>query len=212
MTIYDESVFINCPFDPKYERRLFYVLIFTVQYCGFLPRSAKEISDGAQNRLDKIYKLIEACRHGIHDISWTHADEKSGLPRFNMPFELGLYLGATRFGGKNQRLKKALVLDTERYRFQSFLSDLAGIDPSIYHNEPLDLTRVVRKWFVDLTQRSIPGPSAIMRDYEKFQVRLPDLARALDLQVDEISYTELLNFGAAFLVELGREANTLPKP
>ena len=45
-----------------------------------------------------------------------------------MPLELGLFLGAKRFGGTDQRSKKALVLDREPYRYQTFISDIAGKD------------------------------------------------------------------------------------
>ena len=36
---YDENVFINCPFDGEYQP-LFRALVFAVQICGFVPRSA----------------------------------------------------------------------------------------------------------------------------------------------------------------------------
>jgi hypothetical protein len=63
---------------------------------------------------------------GVHDISMTELDRLTGLPRFNMPLELGLFLGAHRFGSKDQRRKVALILDRERYRCQAFISDIAG--------------------------------------------------------------------------------------
>jgi hypothetical protein len=90
-------VFINCPFDNDY-RPLFRAMIFTILRCGFKPRCALEVIDGAATRISKIEKLIEQCPLGIHDISRTELDVKSGLPRFNMPLELGLFLGAKRFG------------------------------------------------------------------------------------------------------------------
>ena len=85
------SVFINCPFDPDY-RPLFEAMVFTVARCGFAPRCAMEIVDGAGTRIEKIMDLIGKCPLGIHDISRTGLDHDSGLPRFNMPFELGLFL------------------------------------------------------------------------------------------------------------------------
>ena len=70
--------------------------------------------------------LIEVCRFGVHDISRIERDAVNDLPRFNMPFELGLFLGARRFGKGDQRRKLCLVLEAERYRYQKFLSDIAG--------------------------------------------------------------------------------------
>jgi hypothetical protein len=89
---YEGAVFINCPFDDAYKPIL-RAIIFTVMRCGFVPRSALEDDNGLQNRLDKIQAVIAGCRYGIHDISRTSLNE-NGLPRFNMPFELGLFFGA----------------------------------------------------------------------------------------------------------------------
>jgi len=53
----------------------------------------------ARRAVDKLYGLIEACRYGIHDLSRTELDKSHQLPRFNMPLELGIFLGARRYGG-----------------------------------------------------------------------------------------------------------------
>lgn len=45
-----------------------------------------------------------------------------------MPLELGIFLGAKRYGDDNDRLKRCLILDVEQYRFQKFISDLAGME------------------------------------------------------------------------------------
>lgn len=83
-----ESVFINAPFDRRY-RRLFDALVFAVVDCGFEARCALEGDDGSEVRLDKIYRLIQECALGIHDLSRTTLDSRHRLPRFNMPLELG---------------------------------------------------------------------------------------------------------------------------
>lgn len=59
-----------------------------------------ELDDGGQTRIDKLYGLIGECRYGIHDLSRTELDDVNQLPRFNMPLELGLFLGAKRYGGQ----------------------------------------------------------------------------------------------------------------
>ena len=55
--------------------------------------------------MGKIYGLIEECRYGIHDLSRTKLDEINALPRFNMPIELGLFLGAMRYGRKESEIE-----------------------------------------------------------------------------------------------------------
>ncbi|MEO8112942.1 MAG: hypothetical protein ABI655_01080 [Phenylobacterium sp.] len=86
------DVFINCPFDRAYDPT-FRALVFTIYACGFRPRSARELDDGGQTRIDKLFALIDECRFGIHDLSRTEPDEVNHLPRFNMPLELGVFLG-----------------------------------------------------------------------------------------------------------------------
>ena len=39
------------------------------------------------------------------------------FPRFNMPYELGLDVGAAEYGTKRLKTKRALILDTERYHY-----------------------------------------------------------------------------------------------
>jgi len=94
---YEDQVFINCPFDEKYFP-VFRAVIFAVYRCGFYPNTALNIKNGLKNRLHKIEESIENSKYGIHDISRTESEK--GLPRFNMPFELGLFFGAQRYGDK----------------------------------------------------------------------------------------------------------------
>jgi hypothetical protein len=47
------DVFLNCLFDDDYEP-IFRALIFTIYACGFRPRSAKELDDAGQTRIDKL--------------------------------------------------------------------------------------------------------------------------------------------------------------
>src|SRR6185312_4023077 len=84
------NVFINCPIDPEYAP-LFHAMVFTVYLLGFRARCSREENDSGKIRLSKIVKIITSCKFGIHDISRTELDK--GLPRFNMPFELGIDLG-----------------------------------------------------------------------------------------------------------------------
>ena len=104
---YDYNVFVNCPFDLRY-RKLFRAIVFSIIDCGFIPRCALELADSSVERLDKLFDLIAKCRLGIHDISRTQPDSKSRLPRFNMPLEVGMFLGAKRFGPREQKKKNCI--------------------------------------------------------------------------------------------------------
>jgi len=56
--------------------------------------------DSSEFRLDKIYSMIGDSNYGIHDISRVELGLESKLPRFNMPLELGIFLGAKKYGNK----------------------------------------------------------------------------------------------------------------
>ena len=53
-----DDVFINCPFDDEYAPT-FRAQIFAVYVCGLRTRSAREIDDGGQTRIDKLKTIIE---------------------------------------------------------------------------------------------------------------------------------------------------------
>lgn len=184
-----DGVFINCPFDEAFAP-IFRALIFTIHACGFQPRSARELDDSGQARLDKLYGIIGECRYGIHDLSRTELDAASGLPRFNMPLELGIFLGAKRYGGKAQREKRLLVLDVEQYRYQQFISDLAGMDIHAHQGEPHRAIIETRDWLANVSRRKLPSGPRLVATYEQFIADLPALAELLDFEPDQIPYVD----------------------
>src|ERR1700712_2600126 len=121
-TLYRKHVFINCPFDRDY-RPIFNALVFAVHDAGYVARSAQEVRDAGEVRFDKILRLVRESKFGIHDISRTALDPTTRLPRFNMPLELGLFLGAKEFGHGQQRQKVTLVLERTKYSYLKFCSD-----------------------------------------------------------------------------------------
>jgi hypothetical protein len=142
---YAKSVFINCPFDAQYKP-LFEAIVFAIFHCGFRPRCALEIDDSSEVRIDKVFKIIADCKYGIHDISRTEVTSAAGLPRFNMPLELGMFLAAKRFGTGEQKQKVCLILDSLPYRYQQFISDIAGQDIQVHSNSVQAAITVVRNW------------------------------------------------------------------
>lgn len=185
-----KPVFINCPFDDDY-RPLFRAMIFTVLRCGFAPRCALEVIDGAATRISKIEKLIEDCALGIHDISRTQLDAGSGLPRFNMPLELGLFLGAKRYGDSAQKRKKCLVLDIQRYRYQMFMSDIAGQDIDEHRGDVNELISKVRAFLNSAVKgRLLASAATIRAQYGAFNERLPEICAGLELEPDALEYKD----------------------
>ena len=193
------DVFINCPFDEGY-RELFRALIFVIFACGFRPRSARELDDGTETRIEKLYRLIDSCRYGTHDLSRTELDPDHGLPRFNMPLELGLFLGAKRWGGKKQKEKRQLIFDLEPYRYQKFISDLAGIDIHAHNGEVEHAITETRNWLANVSRRDLPGGPRLIELYDQFLTELPDLAAQLDLDPEKPSYVDFERMLTAWLL------------
>jgi hypothetical protein len=180
-----ENVFLNCPFDDAYKPS-FEAVLFTLTASGYRVRCALEENDTGDVRFVKLCRLIRECNKSIHDLSRTDLGS-TGMPRFNMPFELGLYLGAQRFGGPAHKKKTSLVMVTEPFRLPIYLSDLAGNDPEAHHGEVDDVTRLVRKYLHKRPDGApLPGATRIIKEFNRFKASLPELAEALELEPDEI--------------------------
>lgn len=190
-TLRSSDVFLNCPFDPGYKP-IFEAIIFAVYDLGFVARCALEIDDASEYRLNKILDLIEQSRFGIHDISSVEIDPNTQLPRFNMPMELGLFLGCKRFGPPPQRRKACLILDKERYRYRNFISDVAGQDIHSHEGRPEKAIVEVRDWLSSASKRKgLPGGTAIAIRYVQFRAELPDLCDSLKRQEDSLTFPDL---------------------
>jgi len=198
---YNDNVFVNCPFDLRYKR-IFDAIVFTIYDCGFVARCSLEEDAAGEARLAKILDLVSESRYAIHDISRTQLDRKSKLPRFNMPLELGVYLGAQRFGNRTQQLKKFLILDRDQYRYQQYVSDLSGYDIRAHSDDPEVASGHVRDWLVVASRRKlIPGKSTVWSDYLDFRDRLPAYCHSKRLNPKDLLFIEFSYAVADILIE-----------
>lgn len=200
------NVFVNVPFDDDYAQ-LFDALIFAITACGYRVRCALDENDSGDIRLDKLVQLIKASPRSIHDLSRVELGAND-LPRFNMPFELGLALGAKRFGGSTHRNDRIKIMVGEPYKLPAYLSDLGGNDPHAHHAEPHQLMRIVRN-FLDVSPSGepLPGPAKLIEAFDLFGETLPVLAQEIEHQPQEIggfrSYRPFLWCVAEFLRRAG---------
>ena len=183
-----DSVFINCPFDQEYWP-LFEAMVFCVVDCGFVPRCALEEPDSGEARVRRIHRLIETSRYSIHDIS--RVELTPDLPRFNMPFELGLDLGCRSSGTASAKHKRCLILDSEPYRYQRLLSDIAGQDIRAHSNSPDQVIGAIRNWLRSASRRtSIRGPVRIKEQFIRFSRVLPEYCDRQGLDRHDLQFTE----------------------
>lgn len=190
---YSDHVFINCPFDKRYAN-MYRACVFTVLDAGFVPRCSLEIDDATQSRLTAILSLIDCCPYGVHDLSRVQLDPGSRLPRFNMPFELGLFYSAKYFGTSSHKRKQCLVLETQRYRHQQFISDIAGVDITPHEDSPDKLIVAVRNWLVTASRRkTIPPGEKIKARFSVFQSNMRKACRTNKIDYNTMPFIELVH-------------------
>ena len=118
-----------------------------------------------------------------------------------MPLELGIFLGAKKFGDKAQKEKMALVLDVEQYRYQRFISDLAGADIRAHNNDVLNAVRATRDWLANVSRRDLPSGAKIARLLINFREQLPLIAERLEFEVVNIPYIDYEKIVVGWLLE-----------
>ena len=202
---FDSNIFINCPFDEEFSK-LLKPIIFTILYADLTPRISLEMQDSASSRLEHIFTLIEESQYAIHDLSRLEFKSPQDLPRMNMPFELGVDLGARQFGNTNLKEKKCLVMEAYPYRYQAALSEVAGRDIKHHKNEPSKALEIVRNWIVNTCVRSLPAASIVWNSYADFQAALvEDLQHSLGYskrEIDEMELPELMQHMQSWIAAL----------
>ena len=206
------DVFVNCPFDDDYLK-CFEALLFAITVSGYRVRCALEESDSGDIRFEKLQRLIGDSDHTIHDLSRTQINPQ-GLPRFNMPFELGLMMGAKHFGGGRQRQKRACILVAHDHVLPRYLSDLAGNDPVAHRDDPHKVIGIVRDHLhASPAGKRLPGASHMVELFEKFRQDVPMLAGRTQLTVVEVharlgyrNYMDVLRGFCAAVPEVARRS------
>jgi len=160
------DVFVNCPFDDEYES-LYVALIAGLCGLGLTPRCVLEIPGGARNRLDRIFSLICECGSSVHDLS--RMTGRRGLPRFNMPFELGLAV-AVSLSDTGHRW---FLFESRSFRLQRTLSDVSGFDPYIHGGTARRILRELANAFLT------PARETNVRDLERIHGHLRRLGPIL---------------------------------
>lgn len=196
-----DNVFINCPFSDDYKP-LFHSIVFCVLACGFRPRTAQEAGDAGDIRLDKIIRLIKDSTYSIHDLSAVELDGVNHLPRFNMPFELGLVIGFKKIAKGGYAARPILVMERAAYTAQKCLSDIAGQDLKPHSGSVSNVIKIVRAWLLQESKRTnIPGHGRVQATFDEFSKALPRLCADGHLDAAEIGYPDFVMLSQQWLVE-----------
>ncbi|MDP8979710.1 MAG: hypothetical protein M3O35_03855 [Acidobacteriota bacterium] len=177
---YEQSVFINCPYDRDYADLFCAVILTTVAY-GFEPRSAREAEHRSETRFVRITEALTNSKYSIHDLSRFTGEGVDNIARFNMPLELGIAMAL-----KIERQATAgrphnwLVLVPGSFEYQRFVSDLAGFDPRQHELSASSIIREVASWLQAQEDTDAPDLPALRVHhlYPAFMDDVRRLARA----------------------------------
>jgi hypothetical protein len=162
------SVFINCPFIDQFKPIL-HAIIFAIKDSGFAPHYLLEKQTSIKQRWDRLVKLINDCKYGVHDLSYTDPDPDTGLPLFNMPLELGVFLGCANYGGQENRKKDCVILERIAHNYDKFCSDLSGLECRAHNNEPRIALRIVRNWLSEHSSELLPSAEQMWQRFQEFK-------------------------------------------
>jgi hypothetical protein len=148
-TLKPNDVFLNFPYDEPF-RPLYLAYIVGLVDLGLTPVATLGIPNNA-TRIDRIYDLIRASRYSIHDLSRVQLTRTAPrVPRFNMPFELGL---AVAWARERTERHTFFIFESIPRRGHKSLSDMAGTDFNIHSDSPQGVMRELCSAFVRQPQR-----------------------------------------------------------
>ena len=162
-----ESVFLNIPYDAGFED-LYLAYIVGLTLLGLQINAALAVPN--QGRLNTIIKLIEASDFSIHDLS--RIEVSGGVPRFNMPVELGVALYRSHTTKGRHRV---FIFESRRYRAQRSTSDVNGIDAQIHKGTPKGIMSGLRNVFRQAA--NVTTVPEMLASFRALKLRLPELRR-----------------------------------
>ena len=96
-------------------------------------------------------------------------------------------------------------MDKEQYRYQKFISDIAGQDIRSHDGNVALLIRHVRDWLNAASSTTIPGGKQIYARYAQFSADLPEMCEKFKISPDELNFTDYSVFASEWI----RHANTV---
>ena len=93
-----------------------------------------------------------------------------------------------------QRLKKGKNVSywtVKPYRYQQFISDIAGQDIQAHNNASEEIVKVVRNWLRTASKRrTIPDGGIIWERYQDFMRDLPQMAQIWQLDANNLIFND----------------------
>jgi hypothetical protein len=114
-----------------------------------------------------------------------------------------MYLGAKFFGSGEHGQKAAIVLDVDRYRYQKFISDIAGQDIRSHGGSTDEAIRQVREFLSTHARAGVflPGGDTMVERYSRFRRALPGMCAKLHLNSSKLNFRDLTGLIVTWLDE-----------
>jgi hypothetical protein len=162
-----ESVFLNIPYDDAFEN-LYLAYIVGLTQLGLAINAALAVPN--QGRLATIIELMDKSDFSIHDLS--RVEVSRGVPRFNMPVELGLALYRSHITNGQHGV---FIFERKQYRAQRSTSDVNGIDPQIHNGTVRGLMSGLRN--ILRQPRDVATVPEMLASYRAVKQRIPEMRR-----------------------------------
>lgn len=172
---YESQVFLNYPFDDEF-RELEHALHFPVVAAGLIPICAKGLSVPDKPRLEMIVEAIKNCHYSAHDFSRLKGEGSENFGRMNMPLEMGMAIFHALETQRNNH--RCAFFVSAPHNYSRAISDLAGLDPYCYQNDPKKLVSNTYDWLrrVLPSDRFISASTIeIVDKYEEFKITLQSI-------------------------------------
>jgi len=92
-----------------------------------------------------------------------------------------------------------LVFDKVPYRYQRYLSDIAGQDISSHRNNPCTMIVEIRNWLAGFSSEKLPSGSVIWERYQRFQKELKGSCDAKMQRPEELTYIDYVHHVEEFI-------------
>jgi hypothetical protein len=125
------------------------------------------------------------------DLSRTELSTHTNLPRFNMPLELGIFLGIKQSAPARSRKKTCLIFVKDS-RNLSFITDLNGMDVEGHGDDPEKTISSIRKWLCSDARLEGEPASTILRLFREFESEFPEILKRIGYETNEPQYGDIL--------------------
>ena len=117
-----------------------------------------------------------------------------------MPFELGLFLGATAYDEHLQEEERfCLIFTHHKFHYRNLISDISGHDIQAHNKNIKTVIKAVRNFLRNHNTLSVPGDVAIWDHYLAFQKHLPAVCKKLGLDVKGLIFVDYVVIASTWL-------------